>query len=72
MLRRITGFSAGLLFAFTVHAETTTNPVEPSAPATVLKAARLFDGAAASSANRASSSSRASASSRGQGRGDSG
>ncbi len=49
MLRRINGFStslmfAGSLFAFSVQAETITNPVGPSAPATVLKAARLFDG----------------------------
>ena len=35
---------ASSLFAFPVHAETATNAVGPSAPATVLKAARLFDG----------------------------
>ena len=44
MLRRITAFSTGLIFAFAANAETTTNAVQPSAPPTVLKAAHLFDG----------------------------
>src|SRR6185369_14211123 len=42
MLRRLAGFSAGLLVALVAHAGT--GNVVASAPATVLKAARLFDG----------------------------
>ena len=44
MLRRITGFSAGLLLAIAAHAETETGKPVASAPVTVLKAAHLFDG----------------------------
>ncbi|HWP89593.1 MAG TPA: hypothetical protein VNM70_17050, partial [Burkholderiales bacterium] len=42
MLRRIAGFSAGLLVTLVAHAQQ--GNVVVSSPATVLKAARLFDG----------------------------